>query len=289
MQIFQRRIASAGFAVVSALGSTPASARDITFAIIGPQEYNLPADGFKPFDALVQYVEYDNSARRFDDRGNEVAGPDQTLVVGLTKYVRFWTFKGLPDVGFAWEYIQPEVRLTGPGLKASGFGDPLTGFAMWIKPTGNTTAGVQTFASIPIGASEVTNNYWANLSSVFFDWQGKRLAFTGDLGVVLRGTRNDGRLPIVDEGDSVHANGRLSVKTGTRLEPFASIDWQRNARSRIGDTVVALSSGSDTALGAGVLVGLGDRFSVTARYARSVAGRNVPITDAAYFKLAAVF
>ncbi|GAN12795.1 transporter [Sphingomonas paucimobilis] len=288
MYSYQRLAAGAGLAFV-AIAPTSASARDITFAVIGPQEYNLPTNGFKPFDVAVQYIEYDSSGRSFDDRGHEITGPHQTLVVGLSKYVHFWTFKGLPDVGFAWEYIQPEVRLTGPGLKASGFGDPLTGPAVWIKPSKNTTLGFQTFASIPIGASEVTNNYWANFSSIFFDWQGRRLAFTGDAGVILRGNRHDGRLPDVDEGNSFHANGRLSLKTGTRFEPFVAADWQGNAHSRIGGTVVPLSSGHDTALGTGVLVGLGDKFSLTARYSRSIEGRNVPITNAAYVKLALVF
>jgi hypothetical protein len=83
-------------------------------------------------------------------------------MVGLTKYVHFWTFDKLPGVGFAYEYIQPEVRLTGPGLKASGFGDPLTGFAVWMKPSRNSTLGVQSFVSVPIGAHEVTNDFWAS-------------------------------------------------------------------------------------------------------------------------------
>lgn len=267
----------------------PAAAEDITFAVIGPHEYDLPTD-FKPFNALVQYGEYNDGSRRYDDQGQRRPGPNTSLLVGLTKYVRFWSFEKLPGVGFAYEYIQPEVRLTGPGLKASGFGDPLTGFAVWVKPSPHTTLGVQSFVGVPIGAREVTNDYWANYSSVFFDIEHPIGSLGGNVGVIFRGNRHNGRDPDIDEGKSYHANIRASLKTKTPLEPFVSLDWQKNDVGRYRDGLgLAGWAGHDLALGAGTVLTLAKSFAITARYSRTVDGRNVTGTNAAYFKFALIF
>jgi hypothetical protein len=283
-------IAAMSCALVMGVGMTrPACAEDITFGVIGPHEYDLPTD-FKPFNALVQYGEYNDGSRAYDSQGQKQQGPGTDLFVGLTKYVRFWSFDKLPGVGFAYEYIQPEVRLTGPGLKASGFGDPLTGFAVWVKPSKHSTLGVQSFASVPVGASEVTNDYWANYSSVFFDVEHPLGSIGGDVGVILRGNRHNGRDPDIDEGNSYHANIRASVKTKTPLEPFLSFDWQKNEVSRYRDTLgIASPAGHDVALGVGTVVTLTKALAITARYSRTVDGRNVTGTNAAYLKVALIF
>lgn len=281
-------IATMGCALATCMAG-PASAEDITFAVIGPHEYDLPTD-FKPFNALVQYGEYNGGGRSYDDQGRRQPGPNTDLVVGLTKYVHFWSVDALPGVGFAYEYIQPEVRLTGPGLKASGLGDPLTGFAVWIKPSKHSTLGVQSFASIPIGAHEVTNDYWANYTSVFFDIEHPVGSIGGNVGMIFRGNRHNGVDPDIDEGKSYHANIRASVKTKTPLEPFLSFDWQKNDTSRYTNALgLAALAGHDVALGAGTVITLTKAFAVTARYSRTVDGRNVTGTNAAYFKFALIF
>ncbi|WP_293972497.1 transporter [Sphingomonas sp.] len=277
--------------VIGGIGATgTARAEDITFAVIGPHEYDLPTDGFRPFDVVVQYGEYNSGSKRYDGSGHRVAGPDTDLVVGLTKYVHFWTFDGLPDVGFAYEYIQPEVRVTGPGVKASGFGDPLTGIATWFKPSKNSTLGFQTFVSVPIGAQQVTNDFWANYSSFFFDVQSPIASIGGDIGAIFRGNRRNGSTPDIDEGNSYHANVRASLKTKTPVEPFVSFDWQKNQAGYYrGGLGIASPAGHDTALGAGAMVTLSKKTSLTLRYSRSIDGRNVTGTNAAYFKFALLF
>lgn len=283
-------IATMGCALWACMGiAGQVAAEDITFGVIGPHEYDLPVD-FKPFNALVQYGEYNDGLRAYDDQGRRAQGPNTDLVVGLTKYVHFWSFDKLPGVGFAYEYIQPEVRLTGPGLKASGFGDPLTGFAVWIKPSKHSTLGVQSFASVPVGAREVTNDYWANYSSVFFDIEHPLGSIGGDVGAIFRGNRHNGRDPDIAEGNSYHANIRTSLKTKTPFEPFLSFDWQKNDASRYRDGLgLASLAGHDVALGAGTVVTLTKKVAITARYSRSVDGRNVTGTNAAYLKFALIF
>ena len=47
-----------GATALASLVATQAQASDITFAVIGPQEYNLPVNFANPFNAFVQYGEY---------------------------------------------------------------------------------------------------------------------------------------------------------------------------------------------------------------------------------------
>lgn len=284
------KIALTGCALATVMGlAAPACAEDITFGVIGPHEYDLPID-FKPFNALVQYGQYNDGSHSYDARGVRGSGPNTDLLVGLTKYVHFWTFDQLPGVGFAYEYIQPEVRITGPATRASGFGDPLTGFAVWVKPSKTTTIGVQSFASVPIGAREVTNDFWANYSSVFFDVEHPVGSIGGDVGAIFRGNRHNGRDPDIAMGNSYHANIRASLKTKTPIEPFVSFDWQKNDVSRYRDGLgIASLAGHDVALGAGAMWTLSKKTAITARYSRSVDGRNVTGTNAAYFKFALIF
>ncbi|WP_313330312.1 transporter [Sphingobium yanoikuyae] len=269
-----------------------AQARDITFAVIGPSEYDLPTDGFRAFDALVQYGFYDAGAKQFDNEGQRVRAPDTDLVVGLTKYVHFWTFDGLPDVGFAMEVIQPTVHVATPTSKTTGFGDTIIGPAIWVKPTKGTTLGIQSFMSVPIGSDGISNRYWANMTSILFHANLKGgVKLTGDVGGVFRGRQDVDGGPDVKPGNSYHANVRLSYRPGeTRWEPYLAFDWQRNNRSRaVSGPELPLTEGHDVALGAGIAYALNDKLKVAGRYSRSVSGRNVVTTNAFYFSIAKTF
>ena len=182
--------------VAIGLAATPALADNITFAVIGPHEYDLPVD-FKPFNVVVQYGENNTGNRAFNGYGNSVPGNYQNQFVGLSKYVFFWCFPGINDIGFAYEVITPEVGVTGPGTGSGvrGIADTLTGPAMWIKPTPNTTLGVQNFLQVPIGMQSVTNGYWANYASIFFDAQWPVASLTGNLGAVTRSIQQLPGLP----------------------------------------------------------------------------------------------
>lgn len=269
--------------------AVPADAEDIIFAGISPHEYDLPVD-FGSFDAFVQYGEYNKGSHRYDADGRRERGPDTDLVVGLTKYGHFWSIDSLPGVGFAYLYIQPEARVTGPGFKASGFGDPLTGVAAWMKPSKNSTLGVQTYVSIPVGNDQVTSDYWANFTSVFFDIEHPLGSIGGNVGAVFKGNRNNGVAPVIDEGNSYHANIRASLKASRLIEPFLAFDWQKNDASRYRDDAgLASPAGHDTALGVGTMLHFSAKTSFALRYSRSIDGRNVTGTNAAYMKFAHIF
>ena len=167
-----RRCLLLAAAAVLGLAATPARADHITFAVIGPHEYDLPVD-FQPFNVFVQYGDNNVGNLAFNNYGGIVHGNDDNSFVGLSKYVFFWCFPNITNIGFAYEVITPEVGVTGPGTGEGvrGIGDTLTGPAMWFKPTPNSTLGVQNFLQVPVGMPRVTNGYWADYASIFFDAQ----------------------------------------------------------------------------------------------------------------------
>lgn len=264
-----------------------AHANNITFAVIAPHEYELPVN-YDDFSVFVQYNQVNVTKKYYDSRGKLVDGAKQTLYVGLSKYVYFTTFDAMPNVGWAFEAIVPEVRVgVRGGPNSSGVGDPILGFATWIKPSGNSTLGVQSFLQPPIGSREVTSNYWSNLSSVLFDVQWEKISFVGDVGGVFR-FAEEKKLGRFQPGDSFHTNLRWGYKFDDKsipLEPFLAFDFQSDSSGRdaFGGRI---PNGRDLSLGAGLLWKINDQYSVAAHYSRSVDGKNVPRTNAIYFRLA---
>ena len=284
-----RRLAL-GVALMAPLtASPPAKASDITFGVIGPQEYNLPVN-FQPFNVFVQYGEYNSQAQAWSPGGGLYSTTNSNLYVGLSKYVRFFTFDGLPNVGLAYEVIVPEVLVTLPGNSIGGVGDPLTGPAAWIKPNSNSTFGVQSFVQFPIGNSEVSNHYWANYSTIFFDWQSTLMSFTGDAGAVFRSIQTAPGTPRINEGTTIFANLRLGWKPTTFWEPFVAFDWQTTTAANYANGGgVAILPSAETALGVGVMAHFSDAASLTVRYSRDVQGYNTVGTNGAYLKFAYVW
>ncbi len=266
-----------------------ASAADITFAVIGPREYELPVN-YKDFFAFVQYGQFNSSSQYFDARGNLTSQPRQNLAVGLSKFVYFTTFDSLPGVGIAFEAILPEAYLgVRGGGEQLGFGDTIWGVATWIKPTENSTLGFQTFLQAPIGTDNFTNNYYANLSSILFDVQGERFSFTGDAGGIFRSEQNAPGQPRINPGMTFHTNLRLGYKLNEPkfpVEPFLSLDYQYNTASdlALSHLIIPNSHGQDLALGAGLAWFYDPKQSITVRYSRSVYGVNMTPTNAVYLK-----
>ena len=282
-----RALAAVGMGLVAA----PALAANITFAVIGPHEYELPVN-FDPFNVFVQYGLQNYASQAYDNSGGLVRGSKQSLFVGLSKYVYFWTFKELPGVGFAYEFITPTVGITGPGTGDGirGIGDTLTGPAVWIKPTPNTTLGLQNFVQVPIGTYEVTNGYWANYASLFFDAQFPWLSITGNAGAVTRSTQYLHGAPGATPGTTWHANARFGWVNETMVEPFFAVDWQTQSSAyQNADGLILAPNSHEVALGAGLMFKFSPKMSLTVRYSRSVDGKNVDITNAGYFKLAYVW
>ena len=279
-----------GATTLASLAATQAKASDITFAVIGPQEYNLPVNFATPFNAFVQYGEWNNQSQVYNSSGHVTNVGEGNLYVGLSKYVRFFTIDGIPDVGFAYEVIVPLVQVQQKTAANGGIGDPLTGPAVWFKPNGNSTLGFQSFVQVPIGETAVSNHYWANYSSMFFDYQWEHAAITGNLGAVFRSTQNISGAPDVDEGTTGHLNVRLSWKNQTIFQPFLALDWQATSVAHYSQSnLVASPASNETALGIGVMAQFTPAASLTLRYSHDVAGLNTTLTNGAYMKFAYVW
>jgi hypothetical protein len=276
-------------AVLSSIFSTgTATASDVTFGVIGAQEYNLPVD-YRPFNVVATYGEFNHGDKTYDRNGRLRDDPDVDLFVSLTKIVRFFKIDAVSDVGFAVEYVQPVVHVGAVGPDHTGFGDPLFGGLAWIKPTAKTTLGFQSLVSVPIGSGSIGSHSWSNLSSIFYDLQGKRFALSGDAGIIVRGDRHDRGDPRINQGSSYHVNLRPSVKTGTPIEPYLAFDWQSNGWSDIAGEASRIPGGHDTSIGVGALWALDKRQSFKAHYSRSVDGKNTARTNALYISFVKLF
>ena len=95
-----RRVVAALLLTLGAGLTLPAAAQT-TFDVIGPHEYDLPVD-FQPFNVFVQYAYMQRNNRSFDGSGNRVKGSGSDALVGLSKYVRFWTPDFNRKIGLAW-------------------------------------------------------------------------------------------------------------------------------------------------------------------------------------------
>jgi hypothetical protein len=267
------------------------AAAQVTFDVIGPHEYDLPVN-YQPWNVFVQYATVQNTNEVWDGSGNSVSlNPQERSLVGLSKWVHFFTVDSLPNVGMGFEVIQPEVsvrtRAVGntPAYTASGFGDTMIGYAIWYKPTEGSTLGFQTFLQMPIGSSNVSDTNWKNLSSVL--WYipfGSRFGWTGDLGLVFQTPRDDGVKP----GTTVHTNNRFGFKLNDTFEPFLALDYERTGQSSVRNQPNLPSAYAFDA-GVGTLINLYKNQSLTLRYSRGIDGENHSLTNSIDVKYVYVF
>ena len=289
-------------AMLAALPATSARAVNVTFAVIGPHEYELPVN-FKDFDVFVQYGFANFSNQTFDAHGNTQHIPNQDFNLGLTKFVRFITFDGLPNVGFAPEAIIPEAQINnGNGSNIYGIADPIFGGAVWVKPNKNSTFGFQTFIQAPIGTSNLTNHYYDNITTIFYDYQARTWDLTGNTGGVFRANSHQNGVQSVAEGTTFFTDLRLGYKLNQPsipIEPFVAVDYEFTTGSRNAATgapppptfvngQAIYSNTSDLALGAGGVITISDKYSLTLRYSRSVYGLNEVPTNAVYMKFVSI-
>ena len=183
-----------------------------------------PPVDFDPFNVFVQYATVQDNDEVRDANGDKVDGPGTQQIVGLSKYVRFWSPSWNRKMGLAYEVIVPAigVRDTDGGNYAGGIGDPLTGFAVWYKPGENSTFGLQSFLQVPVGASSVSDTNWKNLTSLLWNWKRGAFQVTGDAGFVWQDTRTDGIRP----GLTLHTNNRFAYRVSQRFEPFVALDYE---------------------------------------------------------------
>jgi len=290
MKTFKLQAALAGtfcFFLLSVVVMLPsqATASDIALAIIGPHEYALPVN-YESFNVFVQYAFWNDNS----EGDGVVDDSDSDTFVGLSKYVRFFTLDALPNIGLAYEVIQPAVHISDNDANdsTSGLGDTITGPAVWFKPSENSTVGIQSFLQVPIGDDELSNHAWRNLTSLFFDWQIDKLNLDGNAGLIASTDyKNDGVKKEI--GTIYHANLRVGYRVSQMFEPFFAWDWNAGDSGENKTTKETIPSFDEMALGAGLMVHFSPNISMTARYTRAVDARNVTETDGVYFKFAYVW
>jgi len=271
-------LAASALALTGVSGAVQAQT---TFDVIGPHEYELPV-GFEPFNVFVQYAYVQRNNKAFDSHGDRVKGSGSDVIVGMSKYVRFWTPESNPRIGLAYEVIVPEisVRDSHANTQASGIGDPLTGFAIWYKPTPDSTLGFQSFIQIPAGGTDVSDTNWKNLSSLLWDVRiTDKLGWTADAGFVFQGKKNDDTRP----GTSFHTNQRLGYRVTPLMEPFVALDYERAQKTSTVDGSHALDAGL------GLMLHTFDNQSITLRYSHSISGENHASNNSMNLKYAYVW
>ncbi len=241
------------------------AAAQTTFDVIGPGEYDLPVD-FDPFNVFVQYATIQDNDKVRDASGDKVDGSGSQQIVGLSKYVRFWSPDFNRKIGLAYEIIVPAVGIRDRvnDSHTGGIGDPLTGFALWYKPSENSTFGVQSFLQVPVGTTAVSDTNWKNLTSLLWNWKGGKLQVTGDAGFVWQDTRTNGVRP----GLTLHTNNRFGYRISQLLEPFIALDYE-NTEANDG-----LPESWAFDAGAGVVLHTFSNQSIALRYSTTLEGEN---------------
>lgn len=264
---------------------TKVQASDIGLAVIGPHEYALPVN-YDSFNVFVQYAFWNDNS----EGDGTVADSDSDTFVGMSKYVRFFTLDALPNIGIAYEVIQPEVHVVNNDTDDSitGIGDTITGPAIWFKPSENSTIGLQSFVQVPIGDDELSNHAWRSLTSIFWDWQIDRVNIDGNAGFIASTNYKKGGVE-KDIGTIYHANLRVGYRASNMLEPFLAWDYNTSDSGKNKTTGETIASFDEMAVGAGLMVHFSPTISMTARYTRAVDARNVTETDGVYFKFAYVW
>ena len=257
----KRLSAVLGTALLSMCASGTATA--ITFDVIGPGEYDLPVD-FAPFNVFVQYATVQDNEKVRDAAGKKVDGDGSQQIVGLSKYVRFWSPEWNRKIGLAYEIIVPEigVRNEGSGSYAGGLGDPLTGFAAWYRPTDSSTFGIQSFLVVPVGSESVSDTNWQNLTSLLWNWKGGKWQVTGNGGFVWQGERVNGVKPAL----KWHTNNRFGYRVHQYLEPFIGLDYEYAGAKDGAPKSWAFDAG------AGVVLHTFKNQSIALRYSTTVDG-----------------
>lgn len=277
-----RRIISLA-ATLGALACGTAAQAQVTLDVIGPHEYDLPVD-FKPFNVFVQYGIIQNGNKLWNGNGNRRSANQTDTLVGLSKFVHFWSLESNPKIGMAYEIIVPEigVRDRSAHSSASGIGDPITGPAIWYKPSANSTLGFQTFLQVPVGNKDIGGgDGWKNLSSLFWDVQLGKLSYTADAGFVFFGKSTAAD---ANPGTLFHTNHRLGYAVNEVIEPFIALDYERQKQWTNNVTGQTLPSANETTAGVGVMLKYYGNQSVTVRYSTGIDGKNHGATNSLNLK-----
>ena len=125
---------------------------------------------------------------------------------------------------------------------------------------------------------------------------------TGNTGGVFRANSHEYGSPSISEGTTFFTDLRIGYKLNQPsipIEPFLAVDYEFTTGSRNAATGAPpaptivngqpiYSKTADLALGAGGVITISDKYSLTLRYSRSVYGINEPPTNSVWMKFVSI-
>ena len=271
-----------------------AQASNVLFDVMAPHEYDCPVN-YDDFNVYIEYMYYQMDNKAWNNNGDSVgATPHLEKAVALSKYVRFYSIKAIPNVGFAWEIVVPSVSVQGRGVSVTGIGDPITPIlpVMWIKPTKNSTFGFQNLLQMPFGTKETTDGNWKNYNGLFgnakfFD---NKLVIDGHAGVMLQTKAHKHGTPDVDPGTILHSGLRIGYEATKHLCPYFGWDWATTGSTKDDNgNKIPNSANYEHEVRGGLMVNITPKFNAAVAYSYGIAGKNTNRTNAINLKICYVF
>ena len=174
----------------------------------------------------------------------------------------------------------------------SGIGDPLFAAAAYVRPTEDspvkTMFGFQNIVSVPVGNTDVSNHYWAELPTFISDIAYGDLGLDSTLGAQFSSTyRNNGE-PDQTIGNMYFFETSLRYQVLSWLAPFVTYNYQVNESGH--DALGNHFQGShENVIGGGVKVNFTPNRWLDVWYDSGVAGVNTVKTNAVYFRFVNIF
>lgn len=293
------RRTSLALASIAALGlSASAFASNPTYAIVGPSEWDLPI--VPSANVIMQTGIGQISGSLYDENGNRQNIPTTHLIAGITRFAHLFSLKALPNTGFFWEVLVPEISVYGHGNSVSGLGDPLLDFTAYWKPTPQSTIGFQNIVSTTFGSNDLSNHFWEYMPSLIGDVNIQQWELDGTLGMGFASNRNvDGTT--TDIGNMYFAQGSVLFHATASIAPFVNFNYQKNEASTDEATGATMPGAApvfacagpggchETDVGAGLKFNWGASRWLSVWYTAGVDGQNTVRTNALYLRFVNIF
>lgn len=291
-------------AAVTALGAAyaPAAlAANPTFAIVEPSEWDLPI--VPSANVFIQTGIAQTNGSVYDGAGKSQDTQGSHLYAGVTRFAHLFSFKSLPKVGFFWEILQPEIDLEQPsslGGSVTGLGDPLFDIAAYVKPTPNSTVGIQNLLSVPVGSNTLSNHFWEYLPDLIGDYNIGKFGFDGTLGAGIASSKHSNGAD-TDIGNTYYAEFTTLYHATNWVAPFLAFNYQVNEPSHDAATGAQAPGAApvfscanaggchEDVLGGGVKINFTPTRWLSVWYDSGISGQNTVQTNAVYFRFVNIF
>lgn len=292
-------LALAAVAVFAVLGfSQGALAANPTYAIVSPSEWNLPITPSTFFFFQTGIVQVNNEA--YDLNGDKYDLATNHLVAGISRFGQLFSFKSMPNTGFFWEVLVPEISVYGHGNSVSGIGDPLLDLSVYWKPSPQSTVGFQNIVATTFGNTDLSAHFWEYMPSLFGDVNFGKWELDGTIGAGFPSDRNYGGTT-TDIGNMYFFQGSLLFHATDKFAPFINFNYQKNKASRdkyTGElepgaapvfTCVEPGACHESDVGGGIKWTWSATQWFTIWYMAGVSGENTVRTNAVVFRFVNIF